>query len=102
MEFYIVICYNQIYYEIYYILTVYDSKLIVVNGGWSAFGAYGPCSKACGGGNKKKSRVCNNPYPAHGGNPCSGSSYKWAACNSNKCPGKSQLLWCILLTSPYN
>ena len=41
-----------------------------VNGGWSAYGPYGPCS----GGVKTRYRTCNNPAPSCGGLGCIGPS----------------------------
>jgi len=57
-----------------------------VDGGWSAFGTYGKCSKKCGGGTKERSRSCNNPTPANGGKQCLGSSVESASCNNKPCP----------------
>ena len=63
--------------------------IIAVNGGWSAFGVYGKCSKKCDGGVKKRKRFCNNPTPRYGGNGCKGSSEQSVQCNTHKCPGMS-------------
>jgi hypothetical protein len=49
-----------------------------VNGGWS----WSACSKTCGGGTQ--TGTCNNPAPANGGAPCSGSGSQ--ACNTQACP----------------
>eukprot|EP00112_Aurelia_sp_Birch-Aquarium-sp1_P018684 Seg4492.1 transcript_id=Seg4492.1/GoldUCD/mRNA.D3Y31 product=Coadhesin protein_id=Seg4492.1/GoldUCD/D3Y31 len=57
-----------------------------INGGYSNWGAYKPCTKSCGGGTKTRSRVCNNPRPAHGGKKCEGASSQTVPCNSNPCP----------------
>jgi hypothetical protein len=56
-----------------------------IDGGWSDFGAYGSCSKTCGGGTKSRTRTCNNPAPAHGGSSCSGLSSESTGCNSEEC-----------------
>eukprot|EP00112_Aurelia_sp_Birch-Aquarium-sp1_P019789 Seg4965.1 transcript_id=Seg4965.1/GoldUCD/mRNA.D3Y31 product=Hemicentin-1 protein_id=Seg4965.1/GoldUCD/D3Y31 len=57
-----------------------------VNGGLSPWSSYGPCSKSCGGGTKKKTRACTNPAPEFGGSDCIGALSKSASCNTNRCP----------------
>ncbi|CAD5115029.1 DgyrCDS4050 [Dimorphilus gyrociliatus] len=57
-----------------------------VNGGWSAWGSWGGCSKTCGLGSKSATRSCNNPSPAHGGSSCSGSASKNTDCTVVSCP----------------
>ena len=61
------------------------SLFVAVDGGWSAWGAYGACSKECGGGEKERTRTCTNPAPAHGGNDCVGDSKQTAPCNEDPC-----------------
>ena len=47
---------------------------------------------SCGGGSRSKTKLCDNPTPAYGGNVCSGSADKeLEECNSNKCPGNISL-----------
>ena len=62
----------------------------LANGGWSAYGAYGACSKTCGGGTKKRTRTCTNPKPFGGGSSCSGASTQTVSCNTGCCPGKEK------------
>ena len=69
---------------IYWILTV------AVDGGWSAYGAWTECSASCGDGSQSRSRTCNNPSPAHGGQQCSGQATENRVCSSAKCPGKTR------------
>ncbi|XP_065939379.1 coadhesin [Magallana gigas] len=57
-----------------------------VHGGWSSWSGYGSCSKSCGSGSQSRSRSCNNPSPAYGGNSCSGSSTSSQSCNTHNCP----------------
>lgn len=62
--------------------------LLTVNGGYSAWGAYGECSVTCGGGTQTRDRTCTNPPPSGGGKDCSelGPSSETRACNSKACP----------------
>ena len=59
--------------------TTTSTTLPRINGGWSDYGA---CNRTCGGGTKYRS--CNNPAPANGGAPCSGSNSR--SCNTQACP----------------
>jgi len=61
--------------------------LFVVDGKWGEYGAYGECSKPCGGGAKERFRKCNNPAPAHGGKKCAGFAKFVMICNMHRCPG---------------
>ena len=61
---------------------------VIVDGHWSPWGAFGDCSKSCGGGKQRRSRTCTNPAPSGGGNTCLGPSYQSIACNTKTCPGE--------------
>ena len=41
-----------------------------INGGWSEWSEWSTCSASCGGGNRMRSRACDQPAPAHGGADC--------------------------------
>ena len=42
-----------------------------VNGGYGEWSEFGECTATCGTlGFQKKTRVCNNPAPRNGGEPC--------------------------------
>ncbi|XP_078346340.1 uncharacterized protein LOC144631705 isoform X1 [Oculina patagonica] len=58
------------------------------DGGYSAWGPYGKCSKSCGGGKQTRERTCTNPPPSAGGNDCSGlgPSTSSRECNNQYCP----------------
>ena len=58
----------------------------IVDGGWSNW-LIGNCSKLCGGGNKTKTRTCNNPAPSCGGSNCIGESEETVECNTMPCIG---------------
>lgn len=66
-----------------------STSVFIVNGGYSAWGPYGSCSKSCGGGQQTRTRNCTNPPPAHGGKDCSdlGPSTSSRECNDQGCPG---------------
>ena len=59
----------------------------LVDGNWGAFGVWSACSVTCGGGRKSRERLCDNPAPASGGKPCSGSSIEERSCRKKSCPG---------------
>ncbi|XP_020909865.2 A disintegrin and metalloproteinase with thrombospondin motifs 3 isoform X2 [Exaiptasia diaphana] len=56
-----------------------------VNGDWSKWSAFGPCSMTCGQGIKIRARACNAPKPRYGGLPCKGSAIDVSFCNSKPC-----------------
>jgi len=57
-----------------------------VDGHWSSWSAYGPCSRSCGTATHSRHRTCSNPPPAHGGDACSGSATQTQACHQADCP----------------
>ncbi|MEQ2306171.1 A disintegrin and metalloproteinase with thrombospondin motifs 15 [Ameca splendens] len=64
---------------------------IKVDGQWGKWGAFGDCSRSCGGGVQLAKRECNNPVPENGGKYCYGLRIKYRSCNLYPCPetGKS-------------
>lgn len=59
-----------------------------MNGGFSNWSGYGECSVTCGTGSHDRTRQCNNPKPAHGGNKCAGDVKQTKECKMKPCPGK--------------
>uniref|UniRef100_A0A8C9R6U4 Hemicentin-1 n=1 Tax=Scleropages formosus TaxID=113540 RepID=A0A8C9R6U4_SCLFO len=57
-----------------------------VDGKWSAWVGWGPCSVSCGGGTRQRTRSCTSPTPQHGGRQCEGSNIHIDFCNSEPCP----------------
>ncbi|XP_063684803.1 SCO-spondin-like [Bolinopsis microptera] len=56
-----------------------------VDGGWGEYGAWSECSDLCGGGTQTRSRDCNNPAPANGGEACAGKDVETQSCNDKLC-----------------
>ncbi|XP_071136604.1 coadhesin-like [Mytilus edulis] len=57
-----------------------------VNGGLSEWSKFTACPVTCGGGTNTRTRACDNPTPAHGGNDCVGASSENRDCNTQACP----------------
>ena len=71
---------------------VYIFYFVTVDGGWSEWYEFAPCSAPkCGIGKKMLERFCSNPSPENGGQFCVGSRIKTEACQ-DICPGTHYLL----------
>ncbi|XP_066922926.1 bone morphogenetic protein 1-like [Clytia hemisphaerica] len=57
-----------------------------IPGMWGAWKSWSRCTKECGGGKKRRLRLCNNPKPKFGGRYCSGKPYQDKECNTQSCP----------------
>ena len=62
--------------------------VVPVDGAWSDWGAWGPCSVSCAGGTQIKIRTCSQPGPLWGGKFCEGINKVDNDCNPQPCPGK--------------
>ncbi|XP_078334060.1 properdin-like [Crassostrea virginica] len=58
-----------------------------VDGGWSDWMIWSPCSVTCGEGVKTRARTCGNPAPSNGGKSCVGDIYDTQSCNNSICGG---------------
>ena len=74
---------------------MYNSTcLILVNGQWGNWEGWEDCTVTCGGGYQNRTRVCDNPAPAFGGNNCSDNgtnALETERCNENACLGKANV-----------
>ncbi|XP_075960748.1 A disintegrin and metalloproteinase with thrombospondin motifs 13 [Anarhichas minor] len=61
------------------------SSSVVVHGSWSSWSEFSPCSRTCGGGVTHRTRKCNNPRPAFGGNDCEESDIEAELCHQQPC-----------------
>uniref|UniRef100_A0A8C6LHK8 Semaphorin-2A n=1 Tax=Nothobranchius furzeri TaxID=105023 RepID=A0A8C6LHK8_NOTFU len=68
-----------------------DSKYMVgsqsMKGAWSCWSPWSQCSVGCGGGHYQRTRSCNSPPPASGGDICIGLHTEEALCNTHPCDG---------------
>ncbi|WAR29734.1 HMCN1-like protein, partial [Mya arenaria] len=58
----------------------------VVDGVWSTWQAWSGCSVTCAGGNRTRTRLCDNPAPKNGGADCKGDNSGTEHCNTDACP----------------
>ncbi|XP_076586425.1 A disintegrin and metalloproteinase with thrombospondin motifs 13 [Chaetodon auriga] len=61
------------------------SSSVVVHGSWSSWSEFSSCSRTCGGGVTHRTRKCNNPRPAFGGNDCEGPDIEAELCHQQPC-----------------
>ncbi len=59
-----------------------------VDGGWSEWSEWTPCSKSCDGGTTVRNRSCDSPLPGNGGRQCIGAPVQEKVCNTGRCPGE--------------
>ena len=77
----------------------HNSHSNVVNGGYSPWQEWSPCSETCGNGQQNRMRMCNNPAPSNGGTDCIaiglGQPTETKACYIQVCPGRTFILFAI-------
>jgi hypothetical protein len=66
-------------------------SVVPVDGGWSQWSTWTTCTVTCGGGIQDRLRFCSNPAPKHDGKLCLGNPIEARDCNTQLCPGKSNL-----------
>lgn len=74
-----------LHYDVFISFT--EHCVILVDGGWSAFGDWGPCSVSCGTGVRVRTRSCTSPAPSGGGAYCLGCNSETELCASDPCSG---------------
>ena len=67
---------------------LFFSFFLPVDGGWTDWKDWTPCSQTCGTGSQERERSCNQPRPAFGGKDCVGVSRETKSCQARVCPGK--------------
>ncbi|KAI8480747.1 hypothetical protein Bbelb_415400 [Branchiostoma belcheri] len=72
-------------------------NVLSIDGGWSEWSRWSACTATCGNSTHSRQRLCNNPPPLGGGNPCTGASLEIEACGN--IPDCSE---CIELQHPEN
>ena len=64
---------------------------LTVDGDWSDWSQFSDCSTSCGGGERVRTRSCDNPVPEFGGADCVGRDTRIRECAFViACPG-----WCF-------
>ena len=80
-------------FSFYYALrtSVPAFTVVPVSGNWGIWNTWSTCSVTCGGGTQTRTRLCNNPAPANGGDSCVGDTNgdnrdsAIRACNTQSC-----------------
>ena len=65
---------------------IYIILILLVDGGFSDWEEWGPCTAPCGGGDQTRPRRCDNPSPQFGGLDCIGELSDCQRCNTELCP----------------
>ncbi|XP_052237854.1 sushi, von Willebrand factor type A, EGF and pentraxin domain-containing protein 1-like [Dreissena polymorpha] len=60
-------------------------EIAIVNGQWSEWSQWSECSATCGEGTRLRTRQCNSPEPATGGEDCLGAINETARCDNSGC-----------------
>ncbi|XP_026747378.1 uncharacterized protein LOC113508497 [Trichoplusia ni] len=66
-------------------LEVCENSVCCLDGGWSGWGSWGPCSKTCGAGRRSRTRTCTRPIPQGGGAACVGPRTEVGTCHLVPC-----------------
>lgn len=57
-----------------------------INGGWSNWSVWSPCTKTCGLTHRMRKRFCNTPAPKYNGSDCTGENVEYEECKLKPCP----------------
>ncbi|MEE6525782.1 hypothetical protein FKM82_026024, partial [Ascaphus truei] len=58
-----------------------------VDGAWTSWGSWSPCSVSCGEGSRHHARSCFSPPPQNGGKSCIGKDMETETCQLHSCQG---------------
>jgi len=73
------------YHELQRKVDAISRAACVVNGAWSAWSEFSPCSITCGFGTKVRMRTCSNPSPENNGAECNGQRVEIDECKLEPC-----------------
>ncbi|KAK3716434.1 hypothetical protein QZH41_016845, partial [Actinostola sp. cb2023] len=73
-------------YEGYDPKTACVKALVARDGGYSKWSEWSICTAGCNVGKRSRHRLCNNPFPMHGGKDCQGDRQEKQDCNTDPCP----------------
>lgn len=62
--------------------------IFIVDGGWSEWQTWSPCSAKCDKGTRYRMRSCSRPEPEGFGQDCNGESVQTSICHVEPCKGK--------------
>ncbi|XP_020617110.1 uncharacterized protein LOC110055071 [Orbicella faveolata] len=65
--------------------TIFVYRFVEVNGCWSQWSSWNPCSVTCGRGHRIRTRTCSNPAPKWNGKDCPGTNIYTESCNLHQC-----------------
>ncbi|CAF1679281.1 unnamed protein product [Rotaria magnacalcarata] len=75
------------FYVCILLFTVAPAPWKSVNGNWSGWSNWSPCSVSCGNGTQYQTRACNTTTPSQGGSLCRGDALQTQTCTTNlSCP----------------
>ncbi|XP_073903349.1 hemicentin-1 isoform X3 [Castor canadensis] len=67
-----------------------STDMCPVDGSWGNWKSWSQCSASCGGGEKTRERLCDNPVPSKSGRSCPGDATQVSRCHIQACPGGPQ------------
>lgn len=67
-----------------------NTDMCPVDGSWGTWHSWSHCSVSCGGGERTRKRLCDNPVPSKSGRSCPGDATQVSRCNMQACPGGPQ------------
>lgn len=73
-------------------LEVCENSVCYLDGVWSGWGSWGPCSQTCGAGRRSRTRTCTRPMPQGGGTPCVGPRTEVGSCHLFPCEALSHMV----------